>query len=61
METVRIYLPKSIKEDIKLTRKICKNKIVHEKLKYEGFEFKGEVKVYKYRYTFEKLHKFFKE
>ena len=53
-ETVRIYLPKSIKQDIKLTRKINKNKIVHEKLKYEGFEFKGEVKVYKYKYTFEK-------
>ena len=54
-ETVRIYLPKSIKQDIKLTRKINKNQIVHEKLKYEGFEFKGEVKVYKYIYTFEKL------
>ena len=27
METVRIYLPKSIKQDIKLTRKINKNKI----------------------------------
>ena len=56
METVRIYLPKSIKQDIKLTRKINKNKIIHEKLKYEGFEFKGEVKVYKYKDTFEKLN-----
>ena len=55
-ETVRIYLPKSIKQDIKLTRKINKNKIVHEKLNYEGFEFKGKVKVYKYKYTFEKLN-----
>ena len=55
-ETVRIYLPKSIKQDIKLTRKINKDKIVHEKLKHEGFEFKGEVKVYKYKYTFEKLN-----
>ena len=55
-ETVRIYLPKSIKQDTKLTRKIIKNKIVHEKLKHEGFEFKGEVTVYKYKYTFEKLN-----
>ena len=55
METVKIYLPKSIKQDIKLARKTYKNKIVHEKLKYEGFEFKGEVKMYKYKYTLEKL------
>ena len=31
-ETVRIYLPKSIKQDIKLTRKINMNKIAHEKI-----------------------------
>ena len=57
METVRIGLPKSIKQEIKLNRKINKNKIVHEKLKLtsEGLEFKGEVKVYKYKYTFDKL------
>ena len=30
-ETVRIYLPKSIKQDIKLNRKINKNNITHEK------------------------------
>ena len=48
-ETVRTYLPKSIKQDIELARKMNKNKIVHEKLKYEGFEFKGKVKVYKYK------------
>ena len=30
-ETVSIYLPKSIKQDIRLIRKINKNKIVHEK------------------------------
>ena len=56
METVRIYLPKSIKQDIKLARKINKKNIVHEKLKYEGFEFKGEDKIYKYKYTFGKLN-----
>ena len=55
METVRIYLPKSIKQDIKLARKINKKKIMHEKLKYEGFGFKGEVKIQKYKYTFEEL------
>ena len=44
MEAVRIYLPKSIKQDIKLTRKINKNKVVHEELKYEGFEFNSEAK-----------------
>ena len=54
-ETVRIYLPKSIKQDIKLNRKINKNKITHEKIKYNGFENSGKVKVYKYKYTFEKL------
>ena len=36
-ETVRIYLPKSIKQDIKLTRKINKN-IYHEKMEYNGFK-----------------------
>ena len=56
METVRIYLPKSIKQDNKLTRKINKSKIFHEKLKYEGFKFSGAVKIYKYKYTFEKLN-----
>ena len=56
METVRIYLPKSTKQDIKLARKINRKNILHEKLKYEGFEFKGEVKVYRYVYTFDKLN-----
>ena len=41
-EAVRIYLPKSIKQDIKLNRKINKKKIVHEKLKYDGFEYSGK-------------------
>ena len=54
-ETVRIYLPKSIKEDIKLNRKINK-KITHEKIEYNGFENSGKVKVYEYKYTFEKLN-----
>ena len=31
-ETVRIYLPKSIKQDIKLNRKINKNNITNEKI-----------------------------
>ena len=56
METVRIYLPKSIKQDIKLARKINKKKIVHEKLSNEGFEYSDKVKVYKYKYNFEKLN-----
>ena len=56
METVRIYFQNQSKQDIKLIRKLNKNKIVHENLKYEGFEFKGEVKVYKYRYIFDKLN-----
>ena len=56
METVRIFLPKSIKQDIKLNRKMNTNKIVHEKIKYDGLEFKGEVKVCKYKYTFDKLN-----
>ena len=51
-KTVRIYLPKSIKQDIKLTRKRNKNKIVNEKIKYEGFEIKGNVASnIGYRYT----------
>ena len=54
-ETVRIYLPKSIKQDIKLNRKINKNNITNEKIKYNGFENSGKVKVYTYKYTFEKL------
>ena len=53
-KTVRIYLPKSIKQDIKLTRKRNKSKIVNEKIKYEGVEIKGKVKVYRYKYTFDK-------
>ena len=56
METVRIYLPKSIKQDIKLNGKMNKNKIVHEKIKYDGFEYSGRVNVYKYKYTFDKLN-----
>ena len=55
LETVRIYLPKSIKQDIKLNRKMNKNKIVQEKMEYDSFEYSGKVKVYKYKYTFEKL------
>ena len=43
-ETVRIYLPKSIKQDIKLNRKINKNNITHEKIKYNGFENSGKVR-----------------
>ena len=55
-ETVGIYLPRSIKQDIKLNRKRNKNKVDNEKIKYEGFEIKGKVKVYKCKYTFEKLN-----
>ena len=53
-ETVRIYLPKSLKQDIKLTRKRNKNKVDNEKIKYEGFESKCKAKVYQYKYTFDK-------
>ena len=42
-ETVRIYLPKSIKQDNKLNRKINKNNITNEKIKYNGFENSGKV------------------
>ena len=49
MKTVRIYLPKSIKQDIKLNREMNKNKIVHEKIKYDGLEYSGKVKVYKHK------------
>ena len=52
-ETVRIYLPKSIKQDIKLTRKINK-KIYHEKIEYNGSTTTDKkVKVYQYEYTFD--------
>ena len=53
-ETVSIYLPKSLKQDIKLTRKIDKN-ICHEKIEYNGFTTTdNKVKVYQYKYTFDK-------
>ena len=55
MEIVKSYLPKSIKQGIKFIRKMNKSKIVHEELKYGGFENLGGVKVYKCKYTFEKL------
>ena len=52
-ETVRINLPKSLKQDIKLTRKINK-KIYHEKIEYNGFTTKDKkLKVYQYKYTFD--------
>ena len=51
-ETVSIYLPKSLKQDIKLTRKINKN-IYHEKIEYNGFKNTDKVKVYQYKYTFD--------
>ena len=51
-ETVSIYLPKSIKQDIKLTRKINKN-IYHEKIEYNGFKNTDKVRVYQYKYTFD--------
>ena len=51
-EAVSIYLPKSIKQDIKLTRKMNKDNITHEKIGYNWFEYSGKVKVYKYKYTF---------
>ena len=52
-ETFRIYLPKSVKQDIKLTRKI--NKIIcHEKIEYNGFTTTdNKVKVYQYKYIYE--------
>ena len=56
LETARIQLPKSIKQDIKLNRKMNKNKIIHERIKYDSFEYSVKVKVYKYGYTFEKLN-----
>ena len=50
-EKVRIYLPKSLKQDIKLSRKINK-KIYHEKIEYNGFATTdNKVKVYQYKYT----------
>ena len=52
-ETVRIYLAKSLKQDIKLTRKINK-KIYHEKIEYNGFTTTDKkVKVYQYKYTYD--------
>ena len=51
-ETVRIYLPKSLKQDIKLTRKIDKQ-IYHEKIEYNGFKNTDKVRVYQYKYTFD--------
>lgn len=54
LKVVRVYLPKWIKQNFKLTGKLNK-KIVHEKLRYEGFEFKGKTKIYRYKYTFEKI------
>ena len=52
-ETVSIYLPKSIKQDIELTRKINKN-IYHEKIEYNGFTTTdNKVKVYQYKYTYD--------
>ena len=50
-ETISIYLPKSIKQDIKLTRKINKN-IYHEKIEYNGFKNTDKVRVYQYKYTY---------
>ena len=52
-ETVRTYLRKSIKQDIKLTRKINK-KIYHEKIEYKGFTTTDtKVKVYQCKYTYD--------
>ena len=52
-ETVSIYLPKSLKQDIKLTRKVNK-KIYHEKIEYNGFKTAdNKVKVYQYKYTYD--------
>ena len=48
-ETVRIYLSKLIKQDIKLNRKMNKSKIFHERIRYDGLEYSGKVKVYKYK------------
>ena len=53
-ETVIIYLPKSLKQKAKITRKRNNNKVDNEKIKFEGFKIKGQVKVYKYKYTFNK-------
>ena len=53
-ETVSIYLPKSLKQDVKLTRKINK-KICHEKIEYNGFKTTEiKAKVYQYKYTYDK-------
>ena len=53
-ETVRIYLPKSLKQDIKLTRKVNKE-IYHEKIESNGLKTTdNKVKVYQYKYTYDK-------
>ena len=51
-ETVSIYLPKSIKQGIKLTRKINK-KIYHEKIENNGIKNTDKVRVYQYKYTYD--------
>ena len=52
-ETVRMYLPKSLKKDIKLNRNINK-KIYHEKIEYNGFATTdNKVKVYQCEYTYD--------
>ena len=53
-QLVYIYLPKSLKQDIKLTRKVDK-KICQENLEYNGFKTTdNKVKVYQYKYTYDK-------
>ena len=52
-ETVSIYLPKSHKQDIKLTRKVNK-KVYREKIEYNVLKTTDyKVKVYQYKYTYD--------
>ena len=49
LETVFVYLPKSIMRDIKVHRKLNKN-YYNEKLTFNGIKYQDEFKKYQYKY-----------
>ena len=56
-ETVFVYLPKSIMREIKINRKLNKN-YYNEKLEFNGIKYDGNIKKYKYKYTYSLMKPF---
>ena len=57
LETLFVYLPKSIMREIKINRKLNRN-YYNEKLTFHGLNNKDKIKIYNYKYTYSLMKPF---